>query len=94
MLFVGLYKGPSKIEEVGFVLEDPPVIDALLYIGASHLNEVPEGINPSTPFVGVITKEVPVQTDLKIVLREGPGLINIVTVNCAPVQVPKVGVTR
>jgi hypothetical protein len=72
----------------------PPETELVKWTGAPQVYVVPSGTNPSVPFVGVTTNEVPVHIVRLIVLIAGAGLTNTVRLNTAPVHAPNDGVTK
>ena len=70
----------------------PPVMPPVT-TGTGQLYVVPAGTTPLVPFTGVTVKAVPLQANAVILVIAGRGFTVTVTVNVAPVHVPKLGVT-
>ena len=77
---------------VAFVALNPPV-NPPLTLGALQLYKVPAGTIPLVRFVGLTVNATPLQLTELIAVITAVGLIVIVTVNVAPVQLPDNGVT-
>ena len=77
---------------VAFVVGAPPVNPAVT-LGALQLYKVPAGTMPSVRLVGLTVNATPLQLTEVISVITAVGLIVIVTVNVAPVQLPDNGVT-
>ena len=75
------------------VPDKPPVIPPVT-IGADQLYNVPAGIIPLVPSVGVILKLVPLQITAVNAFTLAFGFTVTVTANTAPVQLPVTGVTK
>ena len=89
-VFVGFTKVPLIL--IAFVPIAPPVI-APVTVGALQLYKVPAGIIPFVPLVGVRVNNTPLHVTPVIAVTLAVGLILMVTVKLAPVQVPDIGVT-
>ena len=70
----------------------PPVMPPVT-VGTLQLYKVPSGTIPSPIFVGLTVNITPLQLTAVRLLITAVGLIVIVTVNVAPVQLPDNGVT-
>ena len=90
VVFVGLLKVP--LTTTAFVPVVPPVT-APVTDGADQLYNVPDGITPFVPFIGVTVNDTPLQVMPVIAVTDAEGLTVTVTVNAVPVQFPDDGVT-
>ena len=77
---------------VAFVAGAPPVKPPVT-LGALQLYKVPSGTIPLVISVGLTVNATPLQLTELIAVITAVGLIVIVTVNVAPVQLPDNGVT-
>ena len=70
-----------------------PPVNPPLTLGALQLYNVPAGTIPFVLFIGLTVNATPLQLTELIAVITAVGLIVIVTVNVAPVQLPDNGVT-
>src|SRR5882757_184698 len=75
----------------GAAFDKPPVNP--VPVGADHVYNVPAGMIPSAPCVGVTVKATPLQVVVVSALIVALGSTVTITVNVVPVQFPEVGVT-
>ena len=87
-IFVGFVRLP--VISIAPVPLMPPVIPPVT-TGTLQLYNVPPGTIPSARFVGLTVNITPLQLTAVRLLITAVGLIVIVTVNVAPVQLPDIG---
>ena len=90
VVFNGFVKVPLIVV---WPLTAAPPVNPPVTLGALQLYNVPAGTMPLVRFVGLTVKATPLQLIELIAVITAVGLIVIVTVNVAPVQLPDNGVT-